>query len=231
MREIILDTETTGLNPEAGHRIIEIGCVEMVSRTPTGKQFHRYLNPERDVPEEVTRIHGLVAEDLANKEKFAEIADELLEFLAGDRIVIHNVPFDLGFLNAELSRAGRADIPVDRTVDSLLMARSKFPGQSNSLDALCRRFNIAGQLDRTTHGALLDAKLLAEVYIDLTDSRMRELDLTLTPSVPAATNAPALSRPQPMGPLSTEDERQRHRAFLKTLDVEAIWNKYLSERD
>ena len=169
MRQIFLDTETTGLNPESGDRIVEIGCIEMVSRRLTGETRHVYLNPERKGHEEAIRIHGLTDAFLADKPKFAEVADDLLDFLAGADIVIHNAAFDVGFLNAELKRLGRAPFHTvaAKVTDTLLMAREMFPGKANNLDALCKRLEV-DNAHRTHHGALLDAGLLAEVYIRLT---------------------------------------------------------------
>jgi DNA polymerase-3 subunit epsilon len=169
MRQIFLDTETTGLSPESGDRIIEIGCIEMVSRRLTGNNKHYYLNPQRRSHEDALKVHGLTDEFLADKPLFSAIADELLEFVAGAEIVIHNAAFDVGFLNEELKRVGRRPFAehVGRVSDSLLMAREMFPGKSNSLDALCKRLEV-DNTSRTLHGALLDAGLLAEVYIRMT---------------------------------------------------------------
>ena len=169
MRQIFLDTETTGLNPESGDRIVEIGCIEMVNRRLTGETRHVYLNPERKGSEEATRIHGLTDDFLADKPKFAEVADDLLGFLAGAEVIIHNAAFDVGFLNAELKRLKRQPFHTvaAQVTDTLLMAREMFPGKANSLDALCRRLEV-DNTHRTLHGALLDAGLLAEVYIRLT---------------------------------------------------------------
>ena len=169
MRQIFLDTETTGLNPESGDRIVEIGCIEMVNRRLTGETRHVYLNPERKGSEEATKIHGLTDAFLADKPRFAEVADDLLGFLAGAEVIIHNAAFDVGFLNGELKRLRRAPFHTvaAKVTDTLLMAREMFPGKANSLDALCRRLEV-DNTHRTLHGALLDAGLLAEVYIRLT---------------------------------------------------------------
>ena len=169
MRQIFFDTETTGLRAEAGDRIIEIGCVEMVNRQLTGNNLHLYLNPERDIDEEAVRIHGLTVEFLADKPKFAEVVDQIVEFLSGAELVIHNAAFDIGFMNAELKRLGRPLVTdfVGGVRDTLLMARDMFPGKANSLDALCKRLEVDNS-NRTFHGALLDSELLAEVYIRLT---------------------------------------------------------------
>ncbi|MCH7342322.1 DNA polymerase III subunit epsilon [Pelomonas sp. CA6] len=169
MRQIFFDTETTGLNPESGDRVVDIGCVEMLNRQLTGRHLHFYLNPERDMPEEAFRVHGLSEEFLADKPKFAEVVDELLDFLKGAELVIHNAAFDVGFINAELKRCGRPLLHevVSSVLDTLLMARDMFPGKANSLDALCRRLEVDNS-NRELHGAVKDAELLAEVYIRLT---------------------------------------------------------------
>lgn len=169
MRQIFFDTETTGLHAEGGDRLVEIGCVEMVNRQLTGNNLHLYINPERASHEDALRVHGLTEEFLSTKPKFAEIAGELLDFVAGAQLVIHNAPFDLGFVNAELKRLGKAPVNdvVDGVLDTLLMAREMFPGKANSLDALCRRLEVDNS-NRTLHGALLDAELLAQVYIHMT---------------------------------------------------------------
>jgi len=168
-RQIFLDTETTGLSPESGDRIIEIGCVEMVNRRLTGRHLHFYINPERPNHEDAVRIHGLTDEFLADKPVFATLVDEILDYCRGAEVIIHNAAFDVGFLNAELARCGKGKFPehVERVVDSLLMAREMFPGKSNSLDALCRRLEV-DNAHRTLHGALMDAELLAEVFINMT---------------------------------------------------------------
>ncbi len=169
MRQIFLDTETTGLNPESGDRIVEIGCIEMVNRRLTGQTRHHYLNPERKGSEEATRIHGLTDEFLAGKPRFAEVADDLIDFIQGAEVIIHNAGFDVGFLNAELKRLSRQPLHtvVAKVTDTLAMARAAYPGKANSLDALCRRLEVDNS-QRSVHGALLDAGLLAEVYIRLT---------------------------------------------------------------
>ena len=175
-REIILDTETTGLDPNSGHRVMEIGCVEVIGGIRSGKFFHSYLNPERDMPDEATRIHGLTNEFLRDKPIFAEKVEEFLTFIAEDMLVIHNAGFDLRFVNAELARLGFAPLPAIRAVDTVLLARQKFPGAPASLDALCKRFEIDLSA-RSKHGALLDAELLAEVYLELTGGRQAALAL------------------------------------------------------
>ena len=179
MREIVLDTETTGINPADGHRIIEIGALELVNQTPTGEQYHVYINPQRDIDAGAVEIHGLTAGFLADKPAFDEIADSFLEFVGTSQLIIHNAPFDMGFINAELDRLGRPAIPMDRATDTLTMARRKFPGAQANLNALCRRFEIDNS-HRDLHGALVDADLLASVYIELLGGR--QPDLSLEPS-------------------------------------------------
>ena len=177
MREIVFDTETTGLDPYQGHRLIEIGCIELFNRFPTGQTFHVYVNPERDVPAEAFAVHGISAEQLKDKPRFAEIADDLLAFLGDAPLVAHNAMFDLGFLNAELERVGRGLVARERLIDTLLLARRRHPGGSNRLDDLCTRYGIDNSR-RTKHGALLDAELLAEVYLELIGARQASLGLT-----------------------------------------------------
>lgn len=176
MREIVLDTETTGLDPFSGHRIVEIGCVELFNHVRTGNYYHTYLNPERDMPREAENVHGLSADFLKDKPKFAEIAGSFLEFIGDSRLVIHNAAFDMKFINAELSVAKRRTIDMERATDTVLMARQKYPGQPASLDALCKRFSI-DLSERTKHGALLDAELLADVYLELMGGRQSTLGL------------------------------------------------------
>ena len=188
MREVVLDTETTGIDPAAGHRIVEIGAVELVNHIPSGRRFQRYLNPERDMPQDAERVHGLTRAFLAKHRRFAQEADEVLAFIGEAKLVMHNAPFDLGFLNAELERIHRSPIPVERTVDTLTIARRKYPGAPASLDALCRRFGIDRSM-REKHGALLDAELLTEVYLELTGGR--QPGLALQRAAPSSHAAPA----------------------------------------
>lgn len=176
MREVVLDTETTGLDPFSGHRVVEIGCIELINHVRTGNYFHSYLNPERDMPREAEAVHGLSIDFLKDKPKFAEVAGSFLEFIGSDPLVIHNAAFDMKFLNAELSVAKRREIDFDRAIDTVIMARRKFPGQPASLDALCKRFNI-DLSSRTKHGALLDSELLADVYLELLGGRQSSLGL------------------------------------------------------
>jgi DNA polymerase-3 subunit epsilon len=176
MREIVIDTETTGLDPYQGHRLLEIGCIELVNRIPSGQVFHRYINPERDIPAEVVAIHGIDNERVKNERVFAEIVDELIEFLGDAHLIAHNAMFDLGFINAEMERCGKPLVGRERLIDTLLLARRKYPGGSNRLDDLCLRYRIDNSR-RTKHGALLDAELLAEVYVELIDARQASLVL------------------------------------------------------
>ena len=228
MREIVLDTETTGLDPFQGHRLIEIACVELINRFPSGQSFHRYVNPERDVPAEAIAIHGLSAEFLRDKPRFDEIADELAAFIGDAPLVAHNAMFDLGFLNAELDRAGKATLGRERLVDTLLLARRRFPGTSNRLDDLCQRFGIDNSR-RTKHGALLDAELLAEVYIELIGGRQASLILVDTGRAQSATrrrNVAAQRRPIPIAPRVSEAELAAHTQFIARMGDKAIWLEY-----
>ena len=228
-REIVLDTETTGLDPAQGHRVVELGAVELVNHLPTGRTFHAYLNPERDMPEEAFRIHGLSAEFLADHPVFAEVVDAFLEFLGDGKLVIHNAAFDIGFLDAELRRIGRAPF-LDhgvRVTDSLSMARDSFPGKSNSLDALCKRFEVNSAM-RELHGALLDAGLLAEVYI-----RMTRGQDSLVIDAGDAFAADLALRPVDFGALALiviaadDDDLAGHAALLAEIDKasggQAVW--------
>jgi len=185
MREIVLDTETTGLDPLAGDRLVEIGCIELVNRFPTGKVFHGYFNPERDMPESALKIHGLTIDFLKNQPLFPQRVGELVDFLGDAPLVAHNAMFDLAFLNAELERAGQAAVSRERMVDTLLLARRKHPGAANRLDDLCARYAVDNSR-RTKHGALLDAELLAEVYVELIEARQAQLILSQAPRIQAA---------------------------------------------
>ncbi|MBI3436595.1 MAG: DNA polymerase III subunit epsilon [Proteobacteria bacterium] len=228
MREIVFDTETTGLDPGQGHRLIEIGCVELLDHVASGETFHRYVNPERDIPAGAFAIHGISAQFLADKPLFADIADAFLEFIGDAPLVAHNANFDLGFINAELERSRRAPIARERIVDTLTLARRRFPGGSNRLDDLCARFGIDNSR-RTKHGALLDAKILAEVYIDLIDARQAQLGLAaglVCAADVAFPGAGARRRPQPLAPRLAQAEHEAHRAFIETLGAGAIWRDY-----
>ena len=231
MREIALDTETTGLDPEYGHRIVEIGCVEMIHRVRTGRVFHTYLNPERDMPLEAERIHGISGEFLKDKPLFKETAKDFLEFIGDASLVIHNAAFDMKFLNYELKSHGHKPLPMDGVVDTVLIARKKFPGSPANLDALCRRFNIDLSA-RTKHGALLDAELLADVYLELTGGRQAGLglDSAAKEENSAATNyEPHTAIDIPLRIFKpSEEEKAAHRDFLKKLK-NPIWESLLPE--
>jgi DNA polymerase III subunit epsilon len=229
MREIVLDTETTGLDPLDGHRLVEIGCIELINGIPSGQTFHSYFNPERAMPAEAFAVHGLSEEFLKDKVFFAEAADELLAFLSDAPLVIHNAAFDLGFLNAELERVGRAPIGRERLVDTLLIARRKHPGASNRLDDLCARYAVDNSR-RTKHGALLDAELLAEVYVELIGARQAQLVLAQAAAPGRVSGEPiiVLQRVVPLLPAVTAEERTAHRAFVATLGEGAIWRDYVS---
>ena len=229
MREIVLDTETTGLDPLRGDRLVEIGCVEIFNRMPTGQTFHRYLNPERDMPAEAFAVHGLSTEFLSTKPLFAEEVDDFLAFIGDAPLVIHNASFDVSFINAELDRIKRPAILRERLVDTLLLARRKHPGVSNRLDDLCSRYAIDNSR-RTKHGALLDAELLAEVYIDLIGARQSQLILaseSCDTRVAAYGETPRRQREMPLTPRITEADRAAHREFVLTLGDKPIWNDFL----
>jgi DNA polymerase III subunit epsilon len=230
MREIVLDTETTGLDPADGHRIVEIGCVELIDHVPTGQVFHRYLNPERPVPVESQRVHGLTDEFLADKPLFAHIVDELHEFLGDAPLVIHNASFDIKFLNAELLRAMRGGIPIARAIDTIEIAKAKIPGARYSLDELCKRFGIDLSA-RTKHGALLDAELTARVYLELVGGRQTRLKLAPRDSegviVAVATTTVVRLRPRALSPRITAEEEAAHTIFVaQELGAEAIWRRF-----
>jgi DNA polymerase III subunit epsilon len=230
MREIVLDTETTGLDPLRGDRLVEIGCVELFNRMPTGQTFHRHLNPERDMPAEAFAVHGLSSEFLANKPLFADIVEEFLEFIADAPLIIHNASFDITFINAELERTKRPGISRERLVDTLLLARRKHPGVSNRLDDLCSRYAIDNSR-RTKHGALLDAELLAEVYVDLIGARQSQLILAAESRETRADRYGEVLRRQREIPLAsrvTEEDRAAHRHFILSFGATAIWNDFLS---
>lgn len=228
MREIVLDTETTGLDPAQGHRLVEVGCIELLNRIPTGATFHYYLNPERDMPAEAFAIHGLSSEFLRDKPRFVEIADAFLEFIADAPLVIHNASFDHGFLCAELKRVERALIARDRLVDTLMLARRKHSAGPYNLDALCGRYGINNSR-RTKHGALLDAELLAEVYLELIGGRQAQLGLGELVERNGGGHDGAVvlrERPAPLKPRLTDDERAAHTAFIASLGEEALWLRY-----
>jgi DNA polymerase-3 subunit epsilon len=217
MREIVLDTETTGLDPTEGHRIVEVACIELVHHVPTGRKFHRYVNPERDMPEEALAVHGITADFLANQPPFAAIAEDLLAFIGSDRLVIHNAEFDLAFLNAELARLQRDPIPCP-FVDTLGLARVRFPGAPASLDALCRRFDI-DLAERVEHGAQVDCGLLAAVYLELLGGRQPGLDFSM-PADDVTIAERVMRPPRPHAP--SADEAIAHQAMLRMI-TEPIW--------
>jgi DNA polymerase III subunit epsilon len=229
MREIVFDTETTGLDPFQGDRLVEIGCIELVNRFLTGRTFHCYFNPERDMPESAFNVHGLTVEFLKDKPLFAEMADDLLAFLGDAQLVAHNATFDFGFLNVELERAGRAAVQRERMIDTLLIARRKHPGASNRLDDLCARYAIDNSR-RTRHGALLDAELLAEVYVELLGARQAQLVLSQSAEPAHTPGAPIVlrERPLPLAARISAEERAAHRSFIATLGENPIWRDYLS---
>ena len=227
MREIVLDTETTGFEPSDGHRIVEIGCVELIDHLPTGRTYRCYLNPERLVPLDSQRVHGLTDEFLADKQKFHEVVEEFLAFLGDAPLVIHNAGFDHNFLCAELKRIERALITRERLVDTLLLARRKHSAGPYSLDALCVRYGIDNSR-RTKHGALLDAEILAEVYIELIGARQAQLGLAETGDGLAARGGAIVvrERPAPLTVRLTDADREAHRDFIATLGDSSVWSLY-----
>jgi DNA polymerase-3 subunit epsilon len=228
MREIVLDTETTGLDPYQGDRLVEIGCIELFNRIPTGQTFHCYINPERDVPPGAFEVHGLSTEFLKDKPLFRDVADEFMSFIGDAPLVIHNAAFDIGFINAELDRAAKPLLARERLIDTLLLARRKHPAGPNRLDDLCARYGIDNSR-RTKHGALLDAEILGEVYIELIGARQAQLGLQTVGSnaVGAVIRAAMQVRPAPLPPHITDADRATHRAFVQTLGSAAIWRDYL----
>jgi DNA polymerase-3 subunit epsilon len=227
MREIVFDTETTGFEPGDGHRIVEIGLVELMDHFPTGRELRFYLNPERDVPVESQRVHGLSNEFLADKPLFAAVVEEFLEFIGDAPLVIHNAGFDIKFINAELARVGRDPIPLHRAIDTIEIAKRKLPGARYSLDELCKRFAIDLSA-RSKHGALLDCQLTAQVYLELIGGRQRGFSLAPAEIAAAAPSMPstARQRPQPLEPLLSDEERLRHATFvLGELGEAALWKK------
>jgi DNA polymerase-3 subunit epsilon len=230
MREIVLDTETTGLDPVQGHRLVEVGCVELLNRIPTGANFHAYLNPERDMPAEAFAIHGLSGEFLREQKRFSEIVDEFLVFIGDAPLVIHNAGFDHGFLNAELKRVERTLIARERLVDTLMLARRKHPAGPNRLDDLCARYGIDSSR-RTKHGALLDAEILAEVYVELIGARQAQLGLAETVERRGNGNDGTVTlraRSTPLLPRLSEADRAAHRKFVESLGADALWRDYLT---
>ena len=229
MREIVMDTETTGLDPDKGDRIVEIGGVELLNHMPTGRTYHQYINPERAMSQEAFEVHGLGDEFLSDKPVFKSIAQDFLEFVGDAKLVIHNASFDMKFINAELGWLGLKPLPYDQAIDTLDIARRKFPGSPASLDALCRRFSIDNSA-RTLHGALLDSEILAEVYLELIGGRQPDFGLSSN-----ATGSPgqaqaehewrAMKRPNPLPSRITADEKAAHAAFVENLGEDALWLK------
>ena len=237
LREIILDTETTGLDPKRGDRIVEIGCLELVNRFPSGREWHHYFNPDRDMPNEAFKVHGLSAEFLKDKKRFHEMAADFVDFIGDATLVIHNATFDITFLNHELARLKLSALSMDRVVDTLALARRKHPGAQASLDALCKRYGVDTTV-RSKHGALIDCKLLADVYVEMLGQRQANLLLAAEGSsavnLGAATSASGLpggaghrvaarQRPSPLPARLTAEELEKHAAFVETLGSQAIW--------
>lgn len=227
MREIVLDTETTGIDPADGHRIVEIGAVELFNHTPTGVTYHQYINPKRPMPAEAFAVHGLGDDFLSNQPVFDDIVDEFLSFLGDTRMVIHNAAFDMRFINAELARVNRPALPATRAFDTLMLARKKFPGSPASLDALCRRFGVSNSA-REKHGALLDSEILAEVYLELIGGRQPDFGLSVQ-----ATNKTQIDdpnwRPQrramPLPARITDAEALAHKQLVEKLGQSALWSR------
>jgi DNA polymerase-3 subunit epsilon len=228
VREIVFDTETTGLSPAGGDRMVEIGCIEIYNRVETGRHFHAYFNPEREMPSEAEAVHGLTTIFLSDKPRFVEKADELLDFIEDSPLVAHNAAFDFGFLNFELERCGKSSVSVSRMVDTLTLARSKHPGAKHSLDALCVRFGI-DRSQRVKHGALLDAQLLAQVYVELTGGRQIGLGLvaeTSSVGIQESSGPVTIREPRPPRPHApAAEELERHRAFIAQL-VNPLWARF-----
>ncbi|MEO1537442.1 MAG: DNA polymerase III subunit epsilon [Pseudomonadota bacterium] len=228
MREVVLDTETTGFDPETGDRLVEIGAVELSGHMPTGRTYHQYINPEREVPQEAVDVHGLTLDFLRDKPVFKAVADEFLEFIGDAKLVIHNAAFDVKFLNAELKWLGKRLIPWEQAIDTLEIARRKFPGSPASLDALCRRFGIDNS-SRTLHGALLDSDILAEVYLELIGGRQPDLVLSTDPQPKAGaaeiTGEKVRARPEPLPSRLTDAEKEAHAAFIRDMGDDAIWSQ------
>jgi DNA polymerase-3 subunit epsilon len=231
LREIVMDTETTGLDHKKGDRLIEIGCIELVNRIPSGREYHQFINPEgRDVHPDAERVHGISTASLADKPVFSKIVDDFLAFLGEDgSLVIHNANFDMGFINMELDRLGRPPITPDRVIDTLAIARRKHPAGPNTLDALCKRYGIDNS-KRVKHGALMDSSLLADVYVELIGERQAKLSLAKS-SADAATNivqfGKARPRPAPLPPRLTPEDEAAHVQFVATLGDKAIWRKHI----
>ena len=227
MREIVLDTETTGFDPQSGDRIVEIGGVELIGHVPTGETYHQYINPERPMPQAAFEVHGLGDDFLRDKPVFKQIAQEFLDFVKDDRMVIHNASFDMKFLNAELGWLNLPKLPLDQALDTLAIARKKFPGSPASLDALCRRFNIDNS-NRTLHGALLDSEILAEVYLELLGGRQPGLVLANSGGNTSGNSEEtwrASKRPNALPSRITDEEAKAHETFVEKLGSDALWRK------
>ena len=232
MREIVLDTETTGLDPYDGHRIVEIGAVELFNHVPTGNVYHQYINPVRKMPEQAFAVHGLSEEFLSDKPKFVDIASEFLDFIGSEKLIIHNASFDMKFINYELSKIKREEVSYDRAVDTLAIARKKFPGSPASLDSLCRRFKIDNSA-RVMHGALLDSQILAEVYLELIGGKQPDFMLgvssvSLKNKESTQTKKITNVRSERLKPRLTLDEQKNHKALIKQLGDESMWSKILN---
>lgn len=228
MREIVWDTETTGFDPTAGDRIVEIGAVELNQHLPTGRVFHQYINPERDMPPGAYEVHGLSIDFLKDFPVFSEIANEFIDFIGDATLIAHNAKFDMKFINSELKNANLPEVPLNQSLDTLEIARKKFPGAQNSLDALCRRFNIDNS-GRQKHGALLDSEILAEVYLELVGGRQPDFSLSLVGNSsfenPLDTSSTVISRPKKLDSLITNKEKIAHEEFILSLGVSAAWNR------
>ena len=229
MREIVLDTETTGFEPSEGDRVVEIGAVELFNHLPTGRTYHQYINPKRNMPEAAFNVHGLSEEFLSDKPVFKDIAQEFIDFIKDSKLVIHNASFDMKFLNAELGWVNRPALPMNQAIDTLAIARRKFPGSPASLDALCRRFGIDNS-SRTLHGALLDSEILAEVYLELVGGRQPDLVLSGPEVKTTKDGAPSADwrttpRPKPLASRLSETEQAAHETFIAALGTDALWLK------
>ena len=229
MREIVLDTETTGFEPRDGDRIVEIGAVELFNHLPTGRTYHQYINPQRDMPKGAFEVHGLSTEFLSSKPVFEDIAQDFIDFIGDTVLIIHNAAFDMKFLNAELRWVDRPQIPSDQALDTLAIARKRFPGSPVSLDALCRRFSI-NNTARTLHGALLDSEILAEVYLELIGGRQPDLTLAARAEAPQQSVSNSqdwrpMPRPAPLPSRLSDSERTRHSEFIAVLGVAPVWRK------
>lgn len=234
-REIVLDTETTGFDPKTGDRLIEVGCIEIDDLLPTGRTFHRFVNPERLIPPDATRVHGITDDKVKDAPKFAQVVHDLVEFIGDAPIIAHNAQFDRNFIDHEFGLCRHDLYEEARWIDTLKLAQTRFPGMPNSLDALCKRFKVS-LTDRTFHGALIDARLLAEVYLELRGGKERRLDLSTVRTVAAtavmATAGGHGARPNPLAPRSTDAERETHLAFLRaTLKDHSLWQAYGLEVD